>query len=315
MLEFATATGGITVVVLVWSSVLRTTVTPRRSSSRMARWTTRATAVVFTAVAARLPGTPRQWVMELCAPAGFLVMAIGWLAALAAGFALLAVAIGGFPAALVVTGAVSAVLLVATFAVHLGIVLGCYRDRERLVSLSAPLMRVVTDADMAVAEHLRAGTRGQLDDYFASWAGWVADVHDSHTGYPGLVYLRSVGDLPWSKALLLVMDVAALVEAFAPRWAPANTRALLDSGSVCVQELAARMGIVVPATAISLHGREAHAFADTMRLVAASGFDVVDDIDQACAAFQRNRVRYAPYAVLIGARLLICTDEDLVVAA
>lgn len=315
MLEFATATGGITVVVLVWSSVLRTTVIPRRTSSRTARWAARATGVLFAAVAARLPGTPRQWVMELCGPAGFLVMAAGWLVALAAGFALLAIAVGGFPTALAVTGAVSAALVVAAFAVHLGIVLGCYRDRERLVSLAGSRMRVVTDADMTVAEHLRAGTRGELDDYFASWAGWVADVHDSHTGYPGLVYLRSVGDLPWSKAVLLVLDVAALVEAFAPRWAPAHTRVLLDSGSMCVQDLAARMGIHVPAAAISLHDREAHAFADTMRLVAASGFDVVKDIDLACEAFQRNRVRYAPHATLIGARLLIRSHENLGVAS
>lgn len=314
MLELATATGGITVVVLVWSSVLRTTMIPRRSSSRTARWAARSTAVVFAAVATRLPGASRQWLMELCAPVGFLVMGTGWLAALAAGFALLAVAAGGFPTALTVTGAVSAVLLVAAFAAHLSIVLTAYRDRERLVSQLAPRLRVVADADRVVAEHLRAGTRGQLDDCFASWAGWVTDVRDSHTGYPGLVYLRSVGDLSWSKAVLLVLDVAALVDAFAPRWAPAHTRVLLDSGAVCVQELAARMGIVVPAAAMSLHGREAHAFADTARLISASGFDVVGDVHVACEAFQRNRVRYAPYAVLIGAQLLICPDEDLGVA-
>ncbi len=309
MFTVMTTIGGIVLVVLVWLSVLRTTVVPSRSSSRMARWTMWVTAGTCVAIARRLPSRRHERVMGLCAPLGLSAMVVGWLAGLTAGFALVAVATDGVAAVLVATATVSAGLVIAAFAAHLTDLMAAYHDRERLVGRSASRMRVATDADALTVERLRTGSRVEFDDYLAEWADWLADINDSHARFPGLVYLRSSGDLSWSRAALIVMDVAALVEALAPSWAPANARALLDSGSACVQRLTEQLGIVVPAVTVSLQGRENRAFATTMQLVIDSGFEVENDLDRATATFQRARIQYAPHIDLIGARLMACNEN------
>jgi len=100
------------------------------------------------------------------------------------------------------------------------------------------------------------------------------------------------------------MDAAALVQATAPRWAPMHAKVLLDVGSVCLQDLAARIGIVLPVMTVSLHGREEQAFSDTLKFAIDSGLPAERDIDHASSTFQKIRVRYAPFAVLIGSQLL-----------
>lgn len=318
MFEATFATCGIVLVVLVWLSVLRTTLVARRSSSRMARWSMRACSAVGSALARRLPSAAGAWVMDFRAPVGLFVMAAGWLVGLGAGFALLLVAFGGSgpgesvlaielngAAVVLVTAAIASVVLVAAaFAAYLVRVMDAYGRREGMVARSATQVERVTDADALVANHLRAGSRDSLDSYFAQWAGWLADVHLSHDSYPGLVYCRSTGRLSWTMAAVVAMDAAALVEAVAPRWAPLHTRILLDAGSGCLQCLARQIGIVLPPMTTSLQLREEREFGDTMRLAVDSGLPVERDIDHAWMAFQRTRVRYAPYAVLIGSRVL-----------
>src|SRR5690348_3574296 len=98
MLEVAAAICGTLLLVLVWLSVLRTTLSPCRSASRLARWTVRASAVLGAAVARRLPAGPGARIMELCAPVSLVAMAAGWMLGLALGFALLAVAFTGIGA-------------------------------------------------------------------------------------------------------------------------------------------------------------------------------------------------------------------------
>jgi hypothetical protein len=319
MFEFVAATCGVVVLVLVWLSVLRTTLIPRRSSSRIARWTARACAAAGTAIARRLPERRREWVLELCAPLSLFVMATGWLVGVVVGFGLLAAAFGdgsrgltgflrvdtgGTGGVLAVAAAVSAVLVAAAFAAYLVHFMHAYRRRESMIIRSATQVRLVTDADALIADYLRVGSRESLDSYFEQWAGWLADIYDSHVSYPGLVYHRPAGRLCWAKAAMTIMDAAALVVAVAPRWAPLHTRVLLEVGSCCLQRLARHVGIVLPLPTVSLQGREEREFGDTMKLAVDSGLPAERDIDCAWAFFQEARVRYAPYAVLIGAQLL-----------
>lgn len=322
MSEVIAATCGVVLLVVVALSALRTTLVPRRSSSRMARWTVRWCAAGAIAVAGRLPRRPREWVMGYSMPAALLVMGTGWILGWAAGAALLAVGLGhvdldaadlvrffvlqsdGTAAVLGVVTSLAALLIIGLFVAYLVQIMGAYHRRERMIIRSASQVRVVTDADRLLADHLRTGSRDSLDSYFAQWADWLADIYDSHTSYPSLAYHRPAGRQCWAKAALIVMDTAALVDAVAPRWAPVHTKLLLDVGSMCLQEMAGRMGIVLPVTTISLHGREERAFSDTMRLATDSGLPAERDADRARSAFQEQRVRYAPYAVLISSRLL-----------
>src|SRR5262245_16127036 len=96
MFDVLFATGGAVLVILVWMSVLRTTIVPSRSSSpRIARWTVRVSSAPTTTIARRLPSRPRNWLRDLAVPVSLFGMAAGWLAGLAVGFALLVLAFGG----------------------------------------------------------------------------------------------------------------------------------------------------------------------------------------------------------------------------
>jgi hypothetical protein len=305
------AAGGITLVVLVWLSVVRTTFIPGHRSSRAARWTARACAAVLSGAARRLPPRPRERLMELCAPVSLLLVPAEWLFGLALGFAL--VAAGTEPTrALVAVGMLCAALVLAVYVAHLTGFLAAYTCRERMVVRSATRVHRITDADELLAAYLRRGSRDNLDSQFARWTDWLVDIQTSHAGYPALLYQRSVGGLCWPTAALVVLDIAALVEAVAPQWAPWHTQVLLNAGSTCLQRSAGQLGIVPPPMLISLHGREERAFDDTMRLAASAGLPPERDVDQARAVFQTIRVRYAPYAVLIRSRLLSpCHNEQI----
>lgn len=320
MLDLAVAACGFAVILLVWMSVLRTTLIPRRSSSRIARWTARLCATAGLRLAGLLPAVPREWLKDLCVPVSLFVMAAGWLVGLALGFVMVMLALhearlgsvfpfveiemSGAVVTMAVVAGVSAAIVAAAFAAHLVRFMGAYGRREGMITRSAVQLQRVTDADTLVANYLSAGSRDSLDNYFARWAGWLADIQNSHVSYPGLVYHPSIGPVSWSKAAMIVMDVAAVVEAVAPRWAPVHTKALLDVGSDCLQCLAQRIGIVLPALTVSFHGREERAFVDTVQLACDAGLPIERDAEKAWTAFQGIRVRYAPYAVQIGSKLL-----------
>lgn len=318
---------GVVVLVVVWLSVLRTVLIPRRTSSRMARWTVRLAAAAGTAIAKRLPRRACEAVMDFCAPVSLMLMMIGWLLGLGTGFVLLAAAAGvamdsdamirffelkldGTAGALAVLALVSASVVIAIFLAHVVRFVDAYSRRERLVVRLAAQASAVPDGDRVLADYLRSGSRESLDQHFAEWASWLSDVHNSHVCYPGLVYHRPSGELWWPQAAMIVMDAAALVDAVAPRWAPPHTKVLLDSGTACLQQLADRLGIVIPEMKVSLHGREECSFGDTVQLATAAGLPVERDPYTAWAAFQGTRVRYAPYAVMIGFRLLSHQDTE-----
>jgi hypothetical protein len=317
MVDLVLATFGIALVVMVWLSVLRTTLVPRRSLSRIARWTLRACSTASAALARRLPNRLGTWVMDLCGSVSLVATAMCWMIGLAVGFGMLLIAFGdtepGAPFVVVmnndavltmVAAGASAVLVAATFAAYLNRFMDAYDRREKMIAQSVAQVRRVTDADTLVATYLRSGSRDSLDSYFAQWAGWLADVHLSHVSFPGLIYRRSAGKLTWPNAAMTVMDAAALVEAVAPHWAPLHARVLLDVGSSCLQGLAKQLGIVLPPVKVSLQGREERGFCDTMQIALNSGLPAERNIDHAWSAFQKTRVLYAPYAVLIESRLL-----------
>ena len=316
MFDLVLAVLGVALVLVVWMSVLRTTLVPRRSSSRMARWTLRACTATSAALARRLPRRMSTWVMDVCGSVSLFAIAIGWLVGLAVGFGMLVIAfrdtapgpslsveMNNAAVTVVVAAAASAVLVAATFAAYLNRFMDAYDRREAMISQSTAQVRYVTDADTLVANYLRSGSRESLDHYFAQWAGWLADVHLSHVSFPGLVYHRSPSKITWPHAAMTVMDAAALVEAVAPHWAPLHARVLVDVGSSCLQNLAHQIGIVLPPVTVSLQGREERGFGDTMQLAVDSGLPAERSLEQSWLAFQKIRVRYAPYAVQIDSRL------------
>lgn len=323
MIRVLAAIAGVLLVILVSGSALRTVFVPRHTSSRAARASLRVVVSAGSLLADHLPRRSGVAVMAFCAPVAVLLTATCWFAGLATGFALLAAAVTGQGVgiaqftrfiALRDNGAVDALTLVAwlwalmvlaTFQTHLGRFTAAYSRRERLVIGLAAQARTPLDAERMLASHLSTGSRDSLDALFRTWVDWAADVKVTHTGYPALFYYTSSCRLAWFQAALIMMDAAAVVEAVAPTWAPPHAKALLDGGSDCLRTAAECVGVRLPdaVNTVSLHGREERSFVDTIRLAVSAGLPAEAGCTRSWHSFQQLRTRYAPYAVLLGARL------------
>ncbi|HEU5158528.1 MAG TPA: hypothetical protein VFU43_16145 [Streptosporangiaceae bacterium] len=315
----AVIVGGL-LVLTAWLSVLRTVFTPRDQPTRAARWSVQVVAAIGLPIARRLPPRSRERFLDPCAPLALFVMAAGWLTGITFGFVLLASGIYAVPFSsdavssffllpspgepLVVMAILSIGLLLTAFTTHLVRFTGSYSRRERLVARLAGQAARPPDAEALLAEYLRAGSRDRLDNLFAEWAGWLADVWCTHVGYPALTFARPANSLCWIRAAVIVLDAAGLTLAVAPRWAPPYTRSLIHTGSRCLQHLAKQVGVTPASAPVSLHGREEQGFSDSMRLVVDSGLPKQRDEQKAWDAFQDLRIHYAPYAAGIAARLL-----------
>ncbi|MBX6385006.1 MAG: hypothetical protein IRZ07_18895 [Microbispora sp.] len=316
---------GAALVLTVWSSVLRTVMTPQGRSSRMALWTVRTVAIGMHAVARCLPARRRERVLEMCAPTAVFVMGAAWLIASFAGFGLIAFGVYGVSphpeditavflmrspgAALAVFAWLSSALILVAFTVHVMRIIDAFSRRERFVLRLAGQAVRPPDAEAVLAESIRSGSRDHLDDMFAEWGAWLADVGATHVAYPALAFQRPAGELCWLKAAVIVMDAAALTEAVAPGWAPPNTRTVLDAGTRCLQRVAAQLGVHVHPALVSLQGREEQSFADTMRLAVKAGLPTDRDERGAEMVFQSLRRRYAPYSLGIAARIFYAIDN------
>lgn len=290
--------------IAVWVSMLLTVFTPRGRPSRLIRGTLRAYASVIVAFAGRLPRRLREPLLDLNAPLTIFTVSAIWLGLGRAGFALL----DGTP--LREAEWVLLPLLTVAIAVYLLRFMDAYGRRERLVARLAGSVCKPRDADGLLAAFLRTGTRDHLDTLFSEWTGWMTEVEASHVAHPTLTFRRPSGELDWLKAAVTVLDVAALTEALAPSWAPAHTRALLDSGTRCLQRLAEELCIRLPPITVSLQGREERNFSDTVRLAYEAGLVAERDPHAAWKVFQQLRTGYAPHAYAIESRLHYESADD-----
>lgn len=324
MRDALVAAFGAALVVVVWLSVLRTVLIPGETSSRLARWSARAMAAACLTVARGLPRPAARKVLDFCAPLSLFVVAGLWLAGQLVGFALIGAALAPGSGPLLLSRAlhrgpvgtatglvalVSVALVLVAFAVYLVQFTHAYAQREREVTRMAVEVPTLADADRKLGICLESTPREKVDDRFAQWAEWLADVRGAHLSYPALLYARSAGTLPWPSAVIIAMDVAAVVQAVAPGWAPGRARLLIEHGSACVQRIAAQVGIAPPVTTVSLQGREEFIFNDTVRLAVHAGLFEERDRSETWDDFQRIRGRYAPYAMAVNHWLMYEVHE------
>jgi hypothetical protein len=320
--ETILATAGLTLLIVVWLSVVRTVFIPRQTSSRAARWTVRALAAISFAVARRLPGRAAGRLLDFSAPLSLFVVMAWWLLGVGLGYSLLAGTVtdapwarlpgsdtDGYGTGLRFAAWLSFVFVVAASIMYLNRYSDAYARRERPVFRLAVTLPRLADADVALAAWLKSTSRDRVAGNLAMWADWFADIHSTHLSVPALLYSRPAGTLSWPKAAIVAMDAAALVEAVAPNRTPYQARMLLTSGSSCVKRLAAQIGIVLPAATVSLQGREERTFNDTVRLIVSAGLSEERDRHETWASFQRLRSEYAPYAAAIDYRLMHDIDQ------
>jgi hypothetical protein len=84
-----------------------------------------------------------------------------------------------------------------------------------------------------------------LPELYSTWERWAADVAESHSNYPVLVWFRSPKPLTsWVVALLAVMDSAAILLAVAPSRGRREARLALRAGFTAMYQVASPLGLV-----------------------------------------------------------------------
>ena len=141
----------------------------------------------------------------------------------------------------------------------------------------------------------RIGWIHHLDQEWAAWEQWFAEVQESHTTFPALNFLRSpqVG-LSWITAAGTALDAAALAQTALVREPSPGGRIVIRAGFITLRRIADVFGISYDpdpqyGDPIALTRAEFEAALDQL---AEDGLPVVDDRDQAWMDFAGWRVNY-----------------------
>lgn len=207
--------------------------------------------------------------------------------------------------------------LVALLISFLPSLYAAFGRREQLVALLEVRAGSPPSAvEMLTRFHL-IGWRADLSTEWTLWETWFADVEESHTSYPPLIWLRSPSpDHSWVTAAGTVLDAASLrLSVFD---APPDPLAQLTirAGYLALRRIADFFGLAynhdpAPTDPISI---DRHEFDEAVALLGAVGVPLRADLDQAWKDFAGWRVNYdtvllrlaelvvAPYAPWISDR-------------
>ncbi len=133
----------------------------------------------------------------------------------------------------------SGLVLVALQIAYLPTLYGAYNRRETLVTLLESRAGAPAWGPELLIRHQLVGAVDNLASLFAEWERWAADVAESHTSYPSLLFLRSPrAQDSWIVSLIAVLDAAALAVAVSPEDSPIEARMLLRMGFTCLRHIA-----------------------------------------------------------------------------
>jgi hypothetical protein len=245
-------------------AVLKTLVVPRRISNRFT-WTARWVRPAFLSVANRFDDYERKdRLLAFQGPVSVLMMLITWLLLFWCAFALMLLPLisGSFTQAFRESGssmltlgfesepaigptlihflaATTGLAIVALLIAYLPTLYASFSRREALVTMLQSRGGIPAWGPEILARHQLVGLVGSLKDLYSEWEQWAADVAETHTNYPVLIFFRSPHPLrSWIIGLLAVLDSAALYLALSPNLAPAEARLCLRMGFVALREIA-----------------------------------------------------------------------------
>ena len=313
---------GLVVVFGTAGSLVRTLILPRGLTSRLSVFVGRRLVwKSFLFVADRFESyESKDRVLALSGPVSLLALLVTWLLSFFLGFALLLWPLidGSFGEALRESGsslftlgivgraaaganvvyffaAATGLIVVALQIAYLPTLYASFNRRETLVTmLQSRAGAPAWGPEILVRAHL-VGLMPNLPDLYAEWERWAADVAESHTNYPVLVWWRSPHPLrSWIIAMIALMDSAALYNALAPEAAPIEGRLVLRMGFTCLRSIAEVMRIpfdpdLLPSDPIDLTYEE---FAGGVQRLEKVGFPIERTVEEAWDHFKGWRVNY-----------------------
>ncbi len=322
-------TAGLLTVILTLFSALSTFVLPRAARSQLNRLVFGLLRRVIDFILLFVKTyRNRDAVMAYYAPIGLMLLVPTWYVLISFGYAAMYWALGvgdflsafrlsgsslftlGFitPAsfgisALAFTEAMIGLILVALLIAYLPTMYSAFSRREQVVNL----LEVRAGSPPSASEMLLRFHRNQglakLADYWATWEAWFADIEESHTTLPTLVFFRSPrAENSWVTAAGAVLDAAAITLSAVEIPYEVSAALCIRAGFLALRRIANYFDIPspqdphYPATPICIERPEFEAVLDQL---AAGGIPLKKDREQAWRDFAGWRVNYDRALILI----------------
>jgi hypothetical protein len=207
----------------------------------------------------------------------------------------------GSPAPEVVSflAAAFGLLVVALQIAYLPTLYDAFNRRETLVTMLESRSGSPAWGPELLARHYLVGIEGNLDSFYDDWETWSADVAESHTTNPALLYMRSPHPTnSWLVGLVAVLDSAALYLSLCPSAAPAEARLCVRMGFTCLRDIARAIRIPFdpdprPNADIELPFAD---FLDAVARLQQAGVPLERSPEEAWAHFKGWRINYESIA-------------------
>jgi hypothetical protein len=197
---------------------------------------------------------------------------------------------------LVFSEATLGLILVALLIAYLPTMYSAFSRREEFVNLLEVRAGMPPSSVEMLLRFNRIHGLDRLAEYWSSWEVWFADLEESHTTLPALVFFRSPrGEQSWITAAGTILDCAALtLSALDVTYTP-NAALCIRAGFLSLRKISDYFDISYPPdprfpeTPISISRAEFEAVLD---LLQEEGLPLKADRDQAWRDFAGWRVNY-----------------------
>jgi len=261
---------GVALVVFTLASALKTVVLPRAESSIVVRAEWIALGWIFRLIAHEGRSyRSRDRILAFYAPVALLLLPGIWVALIIIAYTLIYWGTGLDPLreAFIVSGSSMLTLgfdrppglghivlsfteatlglgIVALMISYLPSLYGAFNRREVLVAMLESRAGSPPTVGAWLARYHIIGLLPNIEADFSLWETWFADLEESHTSNPSLVFFRSPQpDRNWIVAAGCVLDTAAVVASTIDRPPSAKAQILIRTGYVALRRIATYFGI------------------------------------------------------------------------
>ena len=320
---------GLVTVILTLSSAISTFVLPRAARSQLNRIVFGLLRRVFDFLAHFAKSYPRRdSIMAYYAPIGLLLLLPTWYLLVLVGYAAMywALGVGDLFAVVRLSGsslftlgfdisktppvtvfafseAMLGLMLVGLLIAYLPTMYSAFARREQAVNL----LEVRAGSPPSALEMLLRFNRihglDKLADYWKTWEAWFADIEESHTTLPALIFFRSPrAENSWVTAAGTVLDAASITLSAVDIPYEASAALCIRAGFLALRRVANYFDIPspqdphYPSTPICVERRE---FDEVIDQLAAAGVPLKADREQAWQDFAGWRVNYDRSLILL----------------
>ncbi|HEX2995145.1 MAG TPA: hypothetical protein VHP14_09975 [Anaerolineales bacterium] len=320
---------GLVIILLTLSSAVSAFVLPRAARSQLNRIVFGLLRRIVNFILHFAKTYPRRdGIMAYYAPIGLMLLLPTWYVLILTGYAAIywALGIGDMFAAFHLSGsslftlgfdisktsattvaafseAMIGLMLVGLLIAYLPTMYSAFSRREQAVNLlEVRAGNPPSAAEMLLRFHRNQGLE-KLSDYWSLWESWFADIEESHTTLPTLVFFRSPRpENSWVTAAGTILDAAAITLSAIEIPYEVSAALCIRAGFLSLRRIAGYFDIPsptdphYPATPICIERRE---FDEVLDRLTAAGLPVKTDREKAWQDFAGWRVNYDRVLILL----------------